>query len=108
MRNPVMFVTLVGALLTTYFVLRKALAGQAWAFEGQIAAWLWFTVFFANFAEAVAEGRGKAQAEALKKARSTTFARRLRGKNEEKIPATSLHKGDVVVCEAGDLIPADG
>jgi K+-transporting ATPase ATPase B chain len=109
LKNPVMFVTLIGALITTWFVLRKVLAGQAWGFEGQIAAWLWFTVLFANLAEAVAEGRGKAQAESLKKARSTTMARRLlRSGGEERVPAPSLRKGDKVVCEAGDSIPADG
>jgi K+-transporting ATPase ATPase B chain len=109
LKNPVMFVTLIGAVLTTWFVVRKVLAGQAWGFEGQIAAWLWFTVLFANLAEAVAEGRGKAQAESLKKARSTTMARRLlRGGGEERVPAPALHKGDKVVCEAGDSIPADG
>ena len=99
---------MIGAFLTTYFVVKQASQGQAWGFEGQIAAWLWFTVLFANFAEAIAEGRGKAQAESLKKALSTTFARLLKGKVEEKVSATQLQKGDVVVCEAGDLIPADG
>src|SRR5690606_18987800 len=71
--------------------------------------WLWFTVLFANFAEAVAEGRGKAQADSLRKARKDTIARRLRKSGEEeKIAATLLEKDDVVVCESGDVIPADG
>jgi K+-transporting ATPase ATPase B chain len=74
----------------------------------QIALWLGFTVLFANFAEAAAEGRGKAQAESLRKARRETIARRLRDKREEKVPATQLAKGNVVFCEAGDVIPADG
>ena len=74
----------------------------------QLALWLWFTVLFANFAEAVAEGRGKAQADSLRKSRKETIARRLRDKREEPVPATELQKGDLVVCEAGDIIPADG
>lgn len=107
-RNPVMFITEIGALLTTVSVVQGILAGKSSAFEIQIAAWLWFTVLFANFAEAVAEGRGKAQADSLKKTRTTTVARRwLKGK-EEKVPADQLKKGDVVVCEAGNVIPSDG
>jgi K+-transporting ATPase ATPase B chain len=77
-------------------------------FIAQLAVWLWFTVLFANFAEAVAEGRGKAQADSLRKARKDTVARRLRDGQEERVPAPELQKGDQVVCEAGDLIPADG
>src|SRR5262249_14575209 len=105
-KNPVMFVTMVGALLTTLgiFTAEPGLRG----FVVQLAIWLWFTVLFANFAEAVAEGRGKAQAATLRKARKETIARRLRHGREEKIPAPDLQKGDVVVCEAGDVIPADG
>lgn len=105
-KNPVMFVTMVGATLTTAaaFTTEPALRG----FVAQLAIWLWFTVLFANFAEAVAEGRGKAQAANLRKARKETIARRLRNGREEKIPAPDLQKGDLVVCEAGDVIPADG
>ncbi len=105
-RNPVMFVTMVGAALTTVgiFTAEPALRG----FVAQLAIWLWFTVLFANFAEAVAEGRGKAQAASLRKARKETIARRLRNGREEKVPAPDLQKGDLVVCEAGDVIPADG
>jgi len=105
-KNPVMFVTLVGAALTTVGICtaEPALRG----FVAQLAIWLWFTVLFANFAEAVAEGRGKAQANALRKARQDTVARRLRNGREDKIPAAELQKGDLVVCEAGDVIPADG
>jgi K+-transporting ATPase ATPase B chain len=104
-RNPVMFVTMVGAALTTVGVFTSA--GER-GFVTQLAVWLWFTVLFANFAEAIAEGRGKAQAESLRKARKETTARRLRNGREEAIPAPSLMKGDIVVCEAGDVIPADG
>src|SRR5262249_54827455 len=105
-KNPVMFVTMVGAALTTVgiFTTKASLRG----FVAQLAIWLWFTVLFANFAEAVAEGRGKAQAASLRKARRETIARRLRNSREEKIPAPELQKGDIVVCEAGDVIPADG
>ena len=77
-------------------------------FVAQLAIWLWFTVLFANFAEAMAEGRGKAQAAALRRMRTTTMARRLRNGREDQVPATDLEKGDTVVCEAGDIIPADG
>jgi K+-transporting ATPase ATPase B chain len=104
-KNPVMFVTQVGAVLTTVGLFT---ASAQRGFIAQLAVWLWFTVLFANFAEAVAEGRGKAQANALRKARQDTMARRLRDKTEEKVPASDLQKGDLVVCEAGDVIPADG
>ncbi|NDF00724.1 MAG: potassium-transporting ATPase subunit B, partial [Verrucomicrobia bacterium] len=104
-KNPVIFVTLVGAVLTTAGIF-TATADRS--FIAQLAVWLWFTVLFANFAEAVAEGRGKAQADSLRKARKDTVARLLKNGREEKIPAPSLQKGDLVVCEAGDVIPADG
>src|SRR5438093_6726522 len=105
-KNPVMFVTMVGAALTTIGIFTAEPAERG--FIAQLAIWLWFTVLFANFAEAVAEGRGKAQADALRKARKDTIARRLRDGREEKVAALELQKGDFVVCEAGDLIPADG
>jgi K+-transporting ATPase ATPase B chain len=105
-KNPVMFVTMVGAALTTVGIGYCAAAERG--FIAQLAIWLWFTVLFANFAEAVAEGRGKAQAASLRKARKDTMARRLRNGHEEKVPAPDLNKGDLVVCEAGDMIPADG
>jgi K+-transporting ATPase ATPase B chain len=108
LKNPVMFVTEVGALLSTVFVIRAWGAGHAAGFEAQIAAWLWFTVIFANFAEGMAEGRGKAQAEALKKTRSATVARLLKGATETPVAAAELRKGDRVVCESGDIIPGDG
>ena len=104
-KNPVMFVTQVGAALTTIGIFT---ASAERGFIAQLALWLWFTVLFANFAEAVAEGRGKAQANALRKARKDTMARRLRNGREEKVPAAELEKGDSVVCEANDVIPADG
>ena len=105
-KNPVMFVTMVGAALTTVgiFTAEPGLRG----FVAQLAIWLWFTVLFANFAEAVAEGRGKAQAASLRRARKETMARRLVNGREEKVPAPALQKGDLVVCETGDIIPADG
>ncbi|MBN9691838.1 MAG: potassium-transporting ATPase subunit KdpB [Verrucomicrobia bacterium] len=104
-QNPVMFVTWVGAVLTTIAVF-TATADRG--FIAQLALWLWFTVLFANFAEAMAEGRGKAQADSLRRARKDTVARLLRGSREEKVAAPDLQKGDLVVCEAGDVIPADG
>src|SRR5438046_8512181 len=104
-KNPVIFVTMVGAALTTAGIFT---ASANRGFIAQLAVWLWLTVLFANFAEAVAEGRGKAQANALRKARKDTLARRLKNGHEEKVPAAELQKGDIVVCEANDVIPADG
>jgi potassium-transporting ATPase ATP-binding subunit len=110
-RNPVMFVVEVGALLTTIDFVRDLVAGHPstplW-FTGLVSVWLWFTVVFANFAEAVAEGRGKAQAASLRKMRKDVEARKLVGGREEKVPASSLRKGDTVVVEAGQFIPGDG
>ena len=111
-KNPVMFVTEVGALLTTVLGARQLSAGEPVGFTLAVSAWLWFTVVFANFAEALAEGRGKAQAATLRKMRSDVLARRLipgsGGQREEKVSGSDLKKGDLVVCEAGDAIPADG
>lgn len=104
LRNPVMFVTEMGAILVTL----SLFSGEALGFNVQIAVWLWFTVIFANFSEAIAEGRGKAQADSLKKARTHTLARVLRGGNEVRINASELKKGDQVVCSAGETIPSDG
>src|SRR2546422_946308 len=113
-RNPVMFVVYVGSILTTLLWV-QALVGKGEAPAGFIfwvSVWLWFTVLFANFAEAMAEGRGKAQAASLRKARRDLQAKRLvrpqRGANFELVPATSLRKGDVVLVEAGDFVRADG
>jgi potassium-transporting ATPase ATP-binding subunit len=104
-KNPVMFVTEVAAVLTTVAIFTSKVDH---GFILQLAVWLWFTVLFANFAEAVAEGRGKAQADSLRKARKDTTARRLAKGGEEKVSANALEKDDLVVCETGDVIPADG
>ncbi|BBZ32043.1 potassium-transporting ATPase subunit KdpB [Mycolicibacterium confluentis] len=102
-RNPVMFIVEVGALWATVL----AAVDPTW-FAWLIVAWLWLTVIFANLAEAVAEGRGKAQADTLRKAKSDTMARRITDSGEEYIPAAQLAQGDVVVVEAGQVIPGDG
>lgn len=105
-KNPVMFVTEIGAALTTLLLLFGSSPSKG--FEAQITFWLWFTVLFANFAEAVAEGRGKSQAASLRKTRTSTKARIITNNTERSVSANELVKGDVVVCEAGDLIPGDG
>src|SRR5882672_5842322 len=110
-RNPVMFVVEIVASLTTVLFLRDLFTGAGnLGFSFQINLWLWFTVLFANFAEAVAEGRGKAQAASLRKTRTEAVAKRLDagGKNWRPVPATQLKQGDVVLVETGDLIPSDG
>ncbi len=110
-RNPVMFVVEVVATLTTVLLLRDLVTGgEHLGFTVQIVIWLWITVLFANLAEAVAEGRGKAQAATLRKARTETTAKRLRGegKNWEDVPAASLRVGDLVLVEINDIIPSDG
>jgi len=105
-RKPVMFVTLVGAVMVTAGIIQKL--PHYSGFELQIALWLWFTVLFANFAEAMAEGHGKARAESLRKSKVEIMARLLKKGQETKVPASQLRKGDTVVCEAGDPIPGDG
>ncbi len=125
-KNPVMFVVEAGSLLVTVLFVRDVVTGHAVGvkFAVQVIAWLWFTVIFANFAEAMAEGRGKAQADTLRKMRTTTTARRIRRTDDEtplkvgalpegvgggeEVAATELRKGDVVWVAAGDMIPADG
>jgi len=112
-KNPIMFVVEIGSVLTTLILLRDVVAptpgSQPLWFTFSVSFWLWFTVVFANFAEAVAEGRGKAQAATLRKMRQETNARRLgNGKHEEVVPASALRKGDIVVVEAGEVIPGDG
>src|SRR5262245_27242528 len=109
-RNPVMFVVEVGAALTTAFVIKDAMTGVGNLLFGvQIALWLWFTVLFANFAEAMAEARGKAQADAVRKTKTDTVARRLlHGGKIESVAASQLRAGDLVYCEAGNVIPGDG
>ncbi|SIQ47089.1 potassium-transporting ATPase subunit KdpB [Enterobacter kobei] len=113
-RNPVMFIVWLGSVLTTLLCVAMAtghLAGSA-GFTGTISVWLWFTVLFANFAEALAEGRSKAQANSLKGVQKTAFARKLRAPRhdaqQDQVPAADLRKGDIVLVEAGDIIPCDG
>src|ERR1700690_4398207 len=113
-KNPVIFVTEVVSLLVTLFFIRDLVTQNGTAsFSGQIAAWLWFTVLFANFAEAVAEGRGKAEADALRRTRTDTRAKRyvdseILGGGVEGVNALDLRLGDVVLVEAGEVIPGDG
>ncbi len=116
-RNPVMFVVLLGSVLTTLVLVRDVVAGRADTFfTAQLTVWLWFTVLFANFAEAMAEGRGKAQADSLRASRTKSLAKRLDASDGgdvditrfEAINATSLRSGDLVVCFPGDVIPSDG
>ncbi|MBF9235157.1 potassium-transporting ATPase subunit KdpB [Microvirga alba] len=111
-RNPVIFVTEVVALLVTVLFVRDLWTGASAFFTGQIAVWLWFTVLFANFAEAVAEGRGRAQANTLRQARTDTIAKKLYDQDRkelfQKVSAVELQVGDLVLVEAGDLIPGDG
>jgi K+-transporting ATPase ATPase B chain len=113
--NPVMFVVEVGSVLATFALVRDILRGSGGlAFELQITLWLWFTVLFANFAEAAAEGRGKAQAAALRHSRKATDARRVSLNTQgvagkvDIVPATDLRKGDIVLVSAGEIIPSDG
>ena len=106
MGNPVMFVVEVGSVITTVLLFR---GGTAFKFNLQITLWLWFTVLFANFAEAMAEGRGKAQADTLRKARAETIAHKVvEGGRVEQVPSSKLRAGDMVVVSAGDFIPSDG
>ncbi len=107
MGNPVMFVVELGSVITTLLLFK---GGSAFKFNVQITLWLWFTVMFANFAEAMAEGRGKAQADTLRKARSETIAQRLTGSDGqvEQIPSSKLRAGDLVLVAAGEFIPSDG
>jgi K+-transporting ATPase ATPase B chain len=109
-RNPVMFVVEVGAVLVSgRFAMDVATNRGDLLFEGQIVAWLWLTVLFANFAEAMAEGRGKAQADSLRRAKTDTLANRVvHGNAVERVPATQLLRGDVVLVSAGEVIPGDG
>ncbi|HUK22262.1 MAG TPA: potassium-transporting ATPase subunit KdpB [Gemmatimonadales bacterium] len=112
-RNPVMFVVLIGSVLTTLVLIRDVATGAGnVGFTLQITLWLWFTVVFANFAEAMAEGRGKAQAETLRNSRRDTVAKRLRNPRDrsafDAVAGSALRKGDVVLCVPGDMIPGDG
>src|SRR5271155_4737245 len=105
-KNPVMFVTMVGAAVTTAEIF---VSPEPKAFTLQISLWLWFTVLFANFAEAMAEGRGKAQANALRQSRTKTEAKLFRdGGSWEEVEASLLRKGDVIIVAAGEVIASDG
>ncbi|HET9086610.1 MAG TPA: potassium-transporting ATPase subunit KdpB [Acidobacteriaceae bacterium] len=110
MKNPVMFVVEIGSVITTFLLLRDfRLHGVAFRFDLQITLWLWFTVLFANFAEAMAEGRGKAQADALRRAKSETMANRIAaGGAIEQVPSSRLRSGDLVIVSAGEMVPGDG
>lgn len=107
-RNPVIFIVAIGAVLITMIVVREIVTGEYSSFNFQICIWLWITVIFANFSEAIAEGRGKAQAESLRNSRTQTKARIITGGKEIIVHATELKKGDVVICRSGDVIPSDG
>src|SRR4029077_5665912 len=113
LRNPVMFVVLVGSVLTTAVLVGDIVrGGPNVGFTLQLALWLWFTVVFANFAEAMAEGRGKAQAESLRRSRTPPSAKRLKSPKDRtsfaSVPADQLRSGDVVLVTPGELIPGDG
>src|SRR5215831_14644412 len=109
MKNPVIFVVEVGAALVLLFLIRDAVQGRGnlW-FSIQIDLWLWFTVLFATFAEAMAEARGKAQAESLRKTKTDTTANRVVNGRIEPVSSSRLRAGDVVICAAGETIPGDG
>src|SRR5262249_50518922 len=108
-KNPVMFVTEVGAAVTTVELFFAHAHGESFAFVLQICLWLWFTVLFANFAEAMAEGRGKAQADALRKGRTKAVANKLMPDGStQTVGAESLRKGDLFIVSANEIIPADG
>src|ERR1700676_2801280 len=110
MRHPVMFVVEVGSVVTTVLLILERMHGQpGFGFNLQITLWLWFTVLFANFAEAMAEGRGKAQADALRRAKAETMANRLLADGKtETVPGSKLRSGDMVLVEAGEFVPGDG
>ena len=109
-KNPVIFVVEVGAVVTSLFLVRDLATGAAGiGFTLQISLWLWFTVLFANFAEAMAEARGKAQADALRKTKTDSVAQRvLSGGKVEQVSASQLRAGDIILCDAGELISGDG
>src|ERR1700722_6866111 len=107
-RNPVMFVTYICSLLTTLYVAGEIATWSLSWFDLQITLWLWFTVLFSNFSESIAESRGKAQAESLRKTKVDAYARQIRNGIEIKTPSVDLKKDDVIICIADDIIPADG
>ena len=102
-KNPVMFIVFICSIVTTIITIN-----QFSGFNFQLSIWLWFTVLFANFSEAIAEGRGKAQAQSLKKLRTNTYARLIIGKTEKKVISSELNINDLVICESGDIVPGDG
>ncbi len=107
--NPVMLIVEIGSVITTIVTFADIFGGKSFGFDLQISIWLWFTVLFANFAEALAEGKGKAQADTLKRARSETSARKLdKDSKEEQVPALSLRKGDIVLVLENEIFPCDG
>ncbi|MGE4574082.1 potassium-transporting ATPase subunit KdpB [Parachlamydia sp.] len=107
-KNPVMFVTYIVALATSFYFLQQMFYGNLSWFDFQITLWLWLTLIFANFSQTIAESRGKAQADSFRKAKTEIFAKQDKGGIEFQIPGNQLRKGDVVICEVGDIIPADG
>lgn len=107
-RNPVMFVTYVGAIATSFSVIHESIVHLFNGFHFQIMLWLWFTVLFANLAQTIAEGRGKAHAASLRKTKVDSYARQISHGVEIKIASDQLKRGDIIICEAGDIIPADG
>ena len=108
-RNPVMFVVELGSIITTFITLKGVLNGESYLFNLQITLWLWFTIIFSNFAESLAEGRSKAQAESLQKTRTETIANKLLSNGRiEKVSATSLRKEDLILVKENEIIPGDG
>jgi K+-transporting ATPase ATPase B chain len=107
-KNPVMFVTYLGTIVTTLYLIHAIITNQATAFNIQMTMWLWFTILFANFAQGLAESKGKAHAASLKKAQTETLARQIQNGVEIKTAPGDLKKGDLIICEAGDIIAADG
>ncbi len=108
LKNPVMFVVLIGAVICSTIVLHDVGVGAPIGFNLHLTIWLWITILFANFAESLAEGRGKAQADSLRKTRRDVMSRRKRGSDIDVVPSKDLRTGDIVVCEAGETIPLDG
>ncbi len=107
-KNPVMFVVYIGSIFTTILFIKEMISGSFDWFNFQIIVWLWFTLIFANFAEALAEGRGKAQADSLRKLKSNTYARLIINGSEKSVFSSELKVGDIVICETNDMIPIDG
>lgn len=107
-KNPVMFVTFMGAIATTLYTINEFTQGEGSWFNLQLSLWLWITVFFANLAQTIAESRGKAQTASLRKSKIDAYARQERHGVEVKISSEKLKRGDIIICEAGDVIPADG